>query len=86
MTLEEAGHRVNPDLPADSLTTQLSRARGPRGESEGREVPPPNGAGSWSKFGESGGDFSQVHFCCPLSAFITSLGTTVCFSKVQVGF
>ena len=35
MTLEEAGHRINPDLPADSLTTQLSRACGPRGESWG---------------------------------------------------
>ena len=87
MTLEEAGHRINPDLPADSLTTQLSRACGPRGESwGGGKVPPPNGAGSWSKFGESGGGFSQVHFCCLFSAFITSLGTTVCFSKVQVGF
>ena len=51
----------------------------------GEEVPPPNGARSWSKFGESGGGFSQVHFCCLFSAFITSLGTTVCFSKVQVG-
>ena len=43
MTLEEAGHRINPALPADSLTTQLSRARGPRGESWGGRCPHPMG-------------------------------------------
>lgn len=29
------------------------------------------GARSWSMFGESGGGFSQVHFCCLFSDFIT---------------
>lgn len=68
-------------LPADSLRTRLSRARGPGGWRSGR-----GGAHSWSRPVESTGGFRQVRLSCPFSAVMTSSGTVVCFSKVPVGF